>query len=194
MPVSPDYTVLRETLASRLGERALAHCTAVADTARAIAGSYGVDPDMAQAAGLLHDWSREMTAEELLSAAETHGIETTAVDVAVPYLLHAKTGAIEIRKAFPDLPEEVVRSVELHTMGATEMSDLDRVVYIADMIEPTRTFSGVDDLREAVGEVELSELFVRAYARSVIHLLKKRRRIHPETVEVWNTLVAEEQR
>ncbi len=145
-------------------------------------------------AGLLHDWAREMTAEELLSAAEMHEMEATAVDIAVPYLLHAKAGAMEVRATFPELPEEIARAIELHTMGSSEMSDLDKIVYIADTIEPARSFSGVEKLRDAVGEVSLDELFVRAYARSVIRLIKKRRRIHPETVAVWNTLVAEEQR
>ena len=194
MTPPPSYAELHMRLASRLGERALTHCEAVADTAAELADVYGVDPQTARTAGLLHDWAREMTADELLSAAETHEMEATAADMAVPYLLHARAGAMEVRAAFPDLPDEIVRAIELHTMGSPEMSDLDKVVYVADMIEPSRSFSGVEKLRDAVGEVSLDELFVRAYARSMIHLIKKRRRIHPETVEVWNTLVAEEHR
>lgn len=194
MTPSPTYAELHETLASRLGERALAHCDAVAETAADLAAVYGVDPQVAKMAGLLHDWAREMTADELLSAAETHEMEATAVDMAVPYLLHAKAGAMEVRATFPELPDEIARAVELHTMGSPEMSDLDKIVYVADTIEPARSFSGVEKLRDAVGEISLDELFVRSYARSVIRLIKKRRRIHPETVEVWNTLVAEEHR
>jgi predicted HD superfamily hydrolase involved in NAD metabolism len=114
--------------------------------------------------------------------------------MAVPYLLHARAGAAEVRATFPHLPDEIARAIELHTMGSPEMSSLDKVVYIADMIEPARSFSGVEKLRDAVGRVSLDELFFLAYARSITHLIKKRRRIHPETVEVWNTLVAEEHR
>ena len=74
------------------------------------------------------------------------------------------------------------------------MTDLDQVVYLADMIEPARDYRGVDELREAVGEVPLSELFALGYRASVMHLVRTRRRIHPETVAVWNSLVAGEPR
>jgi predicted HD superfamily hydrolase involved in NAD metabolism len=194
MTVSPTYTEVHDKLATRLGDRSMAHCEAVAETAASLGAAYGVDPDTARLAGLLHDWAREMTEDELLSAADTHELETTAVDMAVPYLLHAKAGAMEVRATFPDLPHEVGQAIELHTLGSPDMADLDKVVYIADMIEPARSFSGVDKLREAVGSISLDELFARSYARSIIHLIKKRRRIHPETVQVWNNLVAEEHR
>jgi predicted HD superfamily hydrolase involved in NAD metabolism len=194
MPQSPTYTELHGILAERLGTKALGHCESVADVAAKLADAYGVDRETARIAGLLHDWAREMTADELLSAAEAHEMETTAVDMAVPYLLHARAGAAEVRATFPELPEEISRAVELHTLGSPEMSELDKVVYIADMIEPARSFKGVDKLRDAVGELDLDELFLRAYAQSVVHLVRKRRRIHPETVRVWNTLVAEEHR
>jgi HD superfamily phosphohydrolase YqeK len=97
-----------------------------------------------------------------------------------------------VRAAYPDLDLDVARAVELHTMGSASMADLDKVVYVADMIEPSRSFDGADELRDAAGEVSLDELFVRAYARSVIRLIDRRRHIHHETLKVWNTLVAEE--
>ena len=189
-----DFDVAHAELAERLGAKALAHCEAVAETAGSLAETYGIYPARARLAGLLHDWAREMTAEELLSAADAHDFSLTDVDEAVPYLLHAKAGAEQVRAAFPELDADVSRAVELHTMGSASMSELDMIVYVADMIEPTRTFRGVEELRDAVGQVTLDELFVRAYARSVIRLVERRRRIHPETLEVWNTLVAEERR
>ena len=88
----------------------------------------------------------------------------------------------------------MVQAIARHTVGAPEMTDLDRVVYLADMLEPARTYRGVDKLRQAVGEVSLPELFALGYRVSVMHLLRTRRRIHPETVAVWNSLVAGEAR
>jgi predicted HD superfamily hydrolase involved in NAD metabolism len=187
-----EYTVARDDLEGRLGKKAFEHCVAVAETAGELAEVYEIDVEQARLAGLLHDWAREMTAEELLGAADTHDIEITDVDTAVPYLLHAKAGAAEVRAAYPDLDLDVARAVELHTMGSASMADLDKVVYVADMIEPSRSFRGVEELREAAGKVSLDELFVQAYARSVIRLIERRRHIHPETLKVWNTLVAEE--
>ena len=189
-----EFQVAHTTLGERLGKKAFAHCEAVAETAGHLAEVYDIDVDRARLAGLLHDWAREMSGEELLDAADANEFEMTDVDAAVPYLLHARAGAAQVRAAFPELDEDVAQAVELHTMGSASMSDLDKVVYIADMIEPSRGFDGVEKLRDAVGSVTLDELFVRAYARSVIRLVERRRRIHPETLEVWNTLVAEEHR
>jgi len=173
----------------RLGERSAEHSRAVAQTAAELAAAYGVDVQAARLAGLLHDWSREEDDEKLLADARAAGIEVEGVDETVPYLLHAYTGAVELKAAFPEISEEVVRAVSRHTLGAEDMSDLDMVVYVADMIEPSRTFEGADELRDAVGLVDLSELFVRAYGHSLTHVIEKRRHLHPRTVLVWNAAV-----
>lgn len=189
---APTYEELFAEVAERLGPDEAAHSVAVGETARELARIYDVDAEEARTAGLLHDWAREMSGEELLVAAQEYGISVAPVDRTVPYLLHARVGAQQLETRFPTLSKDVIRAVELHTMGAPEMSPLDKVVYVADMIEPSRTFKGVGKLRDTVGDVELDELFMSAYARSLSHLLRKRRRVHPMTVEVWNAMVAKE--
>ena len=179
-------------MAERLSNKALVHCEAVAELAAKLAEVYDVSTDDARLAGLLHDWSREDTQEEIFSIAEGAEIPITELDAMVPYLLHAKTGAAEIRQEFPDIGEHVLASIELHTMGGAKMTDLDRIVYISDMTEPGRSFPGVEELRDQVGKVPLSELFIRAYSRSIIHLVESRKKIHPETIDVWNGNIAKE--
>lgn len=187
----PDVT---EAVKDRLGERAFAHSRRVAEEAASLALIYGVDPDAAWLAGLLHDWDRELGDDELVSAATDAGIETDEADEAVPYLLHARTGAAAVAERFPGLDADVVAAVANHTVGSAEMSELDWIVYVADMIEPGRTFKGVNELREAAGTIALPDLFALAYQHSVMHLIRSRKRIHPDTVAVWNALVAREQR
>ena len=191
-PVSFDEAL--EAVRERLGEQGADHCVRVSATAVALAGAYGVDTELARLAGLLHDWDRDRPRGELIEAARGEGLDVTPTDEAVPYLLHARTGAAGVARTFPSIPPEVVQAIARHTVGAPEMTDLDRVVYLADMLEPARTYRGVDKLRQAVGEVSLPELFALGYRVSVMHLLRTRRRIHPETVAVWNSLVAGEAR
>jgi predicted HD superfamily hydrolase involved in NAD metabolism len=191
-PVNFDEAL--EAVRERLGERGADHCVRVSATAVTLAGVYRVDVELARLAGLLHDWDRDRPRGELIDAARGEGIEVTPTDEAVPYLLHARTGAAGVARAFPAIPPEVLQAIARHTVGAPEMTDLDQIVYLADMLEPARTYRGVDKLREAVGEVPLSELFALGYRVSVMHLLRTRRRIHPETVTVWNSLVAGEPR
>lgn len=178
----------------RLGERGANHSLRVADAAADLAQTYGVDAKLARLAGLLHDWDRDRPRVELVDAARAGGLSVGPIDEAVPYLLHARTGAISLAAVFPELPEEVLHAVARHTVGARDMSELDQVVYLADMIEPSRDYPGVEALRDAVGVATLSELFVLGYQQSFMHLVRERRRIHPDTVDVWNALVAGEPR
>jgi predicted HD superfamily hydrolase involved in NAD metabolism len=187
-----DLRQFADAVRARLGEKGANHSVQVGETAAAVANAYGQDPQLAQLAGLLHDWDRDLSGHDLLSSAQAAGLEITDVDRAVPYLLHAKTGAEDLRKTFPELPKEVLDAVRNHTVGAVDMSDLDKIVHLADMIAPARSFPGVDELREAVGAVPLSELFARGYELSVLRLVRTRRRLHPDTVVVWNALIVGE--
>jgi predicted HD superfamily hydrolase involved in NAD metabolism len=188
------YAAAEELLAERLSPGAFAHSRGVGGTAAVLAARFDVDVDHARLGGLLHDWDRERTHEELLGDAARCGLDITAADKAVPYLLHARTGAASLRATFPELPEEVISAVAHHTVGSAEMSPLDKVVYIADMIEPRRDYPGVDGLRALATTAGLDELFAAAYQQSVTYLIANRKRIHPDTVAVWNALVAGEMR
>jgi predicted HD superfamily hydrolase involved in NAD metabolism len=186
-----DLSEVRALLANRLDERGYAHSVAVADTAARLADEYGVDREEAYLAGLLHDWARDDDESTLRSEADRLGIEPTTADEAVPYLLHARTGAAAVRERFPDLPGRVIAAIERHTFGAADMSDLDRVVYLADVLEPARDTPAANELRHEVGRIELAELYERAYAASLEHLVRGRRRIHPATAEAWNAIIEE---
>jgi predicted HD superfamily hydrolase involved in NAD metabolism len=191
-PVSFDEA--RLAVQARLGAKGAEHCARVAETAAELAAAYDVDVEFARLAGMLHDWDRDRGKHELLDAARSEGLAVTPTDESVPYLLHARTGAAGVAETFPGLPAEVVQAVARHTVGARDMTPLDEVVYLADMIEPARDYPGVDELRSAIGRVPLSELFALGYQHSIMHLVRRRRRIHPETLDVWNALVAGEPR
>jgi len=174
-----------------VGADTLGHCERVADTAARIAAAYAVDVAQARLAGLLHDWSKEAPAADLVATARRHNLPVTDADLAVPYLLHAPVGAVAVHEALPEIEDAVLRAIAAHTCGAREMNELDMVVYVADAIEPGRTHHGVKALRGAVGSVPLRELFARTYSASFQHLIEKRRCVHPVTTDVWNALVAE---
>ncbi len=188
------YETATAALRDRLGEAALAHSERVADTAEGLASIYGVSVASARLAGLLHDWDREASHDELLDSARGEGLALVAAEEVQPRLLHARTAAASLARDFPTLPAEVVSAVARHTVGEAAMGDLDKIVYLADMLEPARDFEGADDLREAVGTLTLDELFARAYQHSLMYLVRERKVIHPDTVAVWNAHVAGEAR
>ena len=177
-------------LEDHLGKKAAKHCKRVADSAEDLARVYDVDPQSARLAGLLHDWDREQEPEALLAAAVRAGVEVAQADVVRPHLLHARTGAFAAHAALPWLPDAVVSAISRHTLGGPDMSPLDMVVYLADMIESHRDYPGVEELRGAVGAASLEELFALGYRQSMAHLVQSRRYIHPVTIDVWNEYVA----
>ena len=188
--MSVSFEEANSAIEARLGHKAAKHCRRVAEAAAALALEYGVDAQAARLAGLLHDWDREQTPEALLEAARAAGIEITDADAATPHLLHSRTGAVAVRSALPGIPDEVVIAISRHTLGAEKMSALDRVVYLADMIESHRDYPGVEELRAAAGRVSLAELFALGYQQSMLHIIDARKSIHPLTVAVWNANVA----
>lgn len=174
----------RELLAARLSPRSLEHCERVAAQAVELALRFGVDAADAELAGLLHDYARDEGADGLLALAEDLSVPVTPFEVEHPYLIHARVGAALLRRELPGVGEAVLSAVELHTVGGLPMSDLDKVVYLADMIEPARTFPGVDTLRAACVTEPLAECFRLGYARSLRHVLEKGGPVHPVSAAV----------
>jgi predicted HD superfamily hydrolase involved in NAD metabolism len=174
----------RELLAERVSPSLRAHCERVAETAIVLARRFGVDESDAELAGLMHDIARGEDDTTVLALAEKMGVPVTEYEREHPHVLHARVGAAIVRLELPGIGEAVLSAIEVHTVGALPMSDLDRVVYLADMVEPGRTFEGVDDLRAACATLPLSECFRLGYGRSVRHVLASGRPVHPISAAV----------
>ncbi|MDR1775144.1 MAG: bis(5'-nucleosyl)-tetraphosphatase (symmetrical) YqeK [Actinomycetes bacterium] len=176
-------------LIERLDDYGYRHTQGTAAMARTLAEIYGTDPDAAYLAALLHDWDRCVSWPVLIERARARGMDITDEVLASPAILHAHTGADDVARTFPEIPDDVIDAIRRHTVGVADMRDLDKIIYVADMIEPTRTNPAIDNLREMVGTVDLDALFVQAYQRSMMHLVLKQKVMHPETTAVWNALM-----
>ena len=176
-------------LESRLDDYGYLHSTKAAETAAGLAFVYQLDHEDAYVAALLHDWDRGQKKDYLIEAATKLDFEITPEVLAAPQILHAHTGAAQVKKLYPELPNAVIEAIRNHTVGSEAMGDLDKLVYVADMIEPTRKGPVVAGLREMVGTVDLDALFQQAYQASMLHLVHNRKVMHPRTTEVWNALI-----
>lgn len=174
----------RELLSERLSAVSLTHCENVAAAARALAHRVGVDEADAEIAGLLHDYARDEDDAGLPAMAAQLGVPVLPFEAEHPYVLHARVGAAMARRDLPGIGEAVLSAIEVHTVGALPMSDLDRVVFLADMIEPGRTYDGVEALRAVCATEPLAECFRVGYGRSVRYVLTTGRPLHPVTAAV----------
>jgi len=179
---------IKDKLREKLEPQHYEHSLRTAEAARDMARAFGVDVEKAYLAGLLHDYAKSMSNEQLFEVSKQCGIELGPIDTVVPHLLHAKIGAflVELELGINDV--EIIESIRKHTTGSSVMSKLDKIIYVADMIEPGRSFEGLDPLRKMALD-DLDEVFRAAYVRSLEYLVKMRRPIHPTTVEVWNNVV-----
>jgi predicted HD superfamily hydrolase involved in NAD metabolism len=171
-------------VAGRLSPDSLAHSERVSAEAAALARRFGIDETDAGIAGLLHDVARDESEEALLGLAVSLGVPVTAFEREHPRLLHARVGAAVARRELPGIGEAVLSAIEVHTVGGVPMSDLDRVVYLADMIEPGRAYEGAQELRDACASGSLAECFRIGYGRSVRHVLNTGRALHPISAAV----------
>ena len=154
------------TLRTLLSPKRYLHTMGTANTAKALALRYGADIKHAETAALLHDITKE---EDQLKLCKMYDIMPTAFELSAPKVLHAKTAAALAEEL--DMPPEVVSAIRRHTTGSAEMSVLDKVIYLADFIEPFRKpHHGLDKLRVLAWEdldaamgyaLELSDLFIK---------------------------------
>lgn len=139
---------LRKQMEKVQDEKRYEHTLGVAFTAASLAMRYGADVKQAQVAGLLHDCAKCMTNEERLSICKKNKLEVTPVEKANPFLLHAKVGAFLAKEKYGIQDEEILSAVRFHTTGRPNMTLLEKIVFTADYIEPSRkTAPNLDEVR-----------------------------------------------
>ncbi len=133
-----DVRKLTKAMEETLSGKRFQHTLGVAYTAAAMAMKYEVDVKKALIAGLLHDCAKCMSDEKLLKLSEKENIEVTEVERRNPYLLHAKVGAMLAAKEYGIDDEEILDAITYHTTGRPGMTDLEKIVFVADYVEPGR--------------------------------------------------------
>lgn len=185
-----------------LAERALAHIGAeldvkrarhtlqVADYARWLAPSVGVDPEQAYLAGLLHDCTKCYSNEWQVQYAKENGLSLTAEDLACPQIFHQLTAPIFAQKSLGVQDEQILSAIGCHTTAKPAMTPLEMLLFFADSCEPSRTYPGVQQLRKA-GEADLKQGTLMLIDHVITSLKDKNAFLHPQTVAAKNYLLKE---
>src|ERR1051325_5783857 len=134
----PPAEAIRTRIRREMFADGYGHVLRVAALARELAEVHGVDPDRAEAAALLHDIADKLPDRDLLSRAERYGIEPNLTEARVPKLMHGKVGAELLRREWEITDEEILDAVRYHLSGNSQMSQLAKVVFVADKLEPQR--------------------------------------------------------
>lgn len=184
--------MIREELLNQVKEQMTAHrfihTMGVASTAVILAARFGADPEKAELAGLLHDYCKFWDKSKMQEIMER--------EEAIPSLLlqydkelwHAPVGAVVAKQELGVEDQDVLNAIGYHTSGRPGMSKLEKILWLADYIEPGRQFPGVDEVRE-LAEHHLDAALVKALSNTITFLMKQKKRIYPLTFETYNDLV-----
>ncbi len=186
MHVNPyEIMAIRQTLQSSLKASRYKHTLGAEVTAIKLAKQHGVDETKAQIAALLHDCAKHMVDDQILDLCKSHGLLLTKESLLNTDLLHAKVGAIVAKDIYHIEDADVLNAIAYHTTGRLGMSPLEKVIYIADYIEPERSKAPHLSEIRAVAQVNLDDA-LRYIMKDTIEYLKTQDKfIDPLTMEAY---------
>ena len=171
----------------QLTEHRYLHTIGVMETAIKLAERYGADVKKAELAAIFHDYAKFRPKDEMKQII----VEQSMPPILLEYnseLWHAPVGAFLAEKEAGITDSEVLDAIRYHTSGRIGMTLLDKIIYLADYIEPGRHFPGVDEVR-AIAEEELDNALIQSMKNTIQFLMKKNQPVFPDTFNAYNSIV-----
>lgn len=181
-----DYLrLLSGQLSEELDKKRYAHTLGVAYTAVSLAMAHGTDMYNAYLAGLLHDNAKCISSEKKRKLCKKYDIVLNEAEDKNPDLLHAKLGAIRAREKYHVEDRAVLEAIKYHTTGKPAMTELEKIIYIADYIEPNRKMlPGLPEIR-ATAFRDLNRAMALILKNTLAYLREKEVFIDPMTLKTY---------
>lgn len=179
---------LLAAMKDRMPEKRYIHTIGVTDTAMALAEKFGQDPKKAEVAAILHDSCKYADRDWMKQTIIEQQMDPTLLKYHHE-LWHGPVGAYVAQTEFGVTDADMLNAIRFHTTGRVGMSDLEKIVYIADMIEPNRKFPDVDTLRAAAEEMTLEDLMITCLSHSIQFLMSKHQPVFPDSFNCYNDLL-----
>jgi predicted HD superfamily hydrolase involved in NAD metabolism len=184
------WAALTSALAQQISGERLAHTYRVVETARELSRRFGAPEQQAAEAALMHDYAKAMPAGVLLAEARRHGLIVDPAEELQPYLLHGPVAAALLAEQGLITDPAVLDAIRWHTTGRAGMSLLEKVIWLADYIEPGRRFPGVDAIREMARD-DLDRALLMALDGTITYVVQQGWLLHLYTVHARNWLLAQ---
>lgn len=189
-----DVEQLKEAVRGQMPERRWQHTLGVIQSAKELAERFGADPAKAELAAVLHDLAKYWPiGEQVRVLREAPVVPGLAPDDLLPFdeaLFHAPVAAHVAESRYGITDPEVLDAIRYHTTGRERMTLLDKVVCLADYIEPGRDFPGVGEMR-ILAQTDLEAALVAGFDSTILFLMQKGKKIFPLTVSARNGLIEE---
>lgn len=185
-----DRETMIERVKAEMPERRWRHTEGVMSTAMLLAERYGENPERAELGAILHDVAKFWAIERQANVIRDNGLQPADVLAYDKELWHAIVGAWVAEHDYGVTDIGVLDAIRYHTSGRRGMSKLEKVVWLADYIEPGRDFPGVDAIR-ALSEEHLEKAILAGLDGTIGFLIAKGKRIYPLTIDARNGLIEE---
>lgn len=169
-------------LETMITQERLEHSLGVEKAAVQLAEHYGADTKKAQIAGLLHDCAKGC---DYTALAHAYGVKLDVFMLARPKLAHAHIGAARAERDFGVKDRQVLNAIRWHTFARPGMSLLEKIIYVADYIEPGRDFQGVLSLRQLAFS-DLDRAVLEGLRCTLTDVLERSELLHPQSVRAYN--------
>ncbi|NLS40429.1 HD domain-containing protein [Bacillus subtilis] len=172
----------------QLTEHRYIHTIGVMNTAIELAKRFGADSKKAETAAIFHDYAKFRPKEEMKQIIGREKMPAHLLDHN-PELWHAPVGAYLVQREAGVQDEDILDAIRYHTSGRPGMTLLEKVIYVADYIEPNRAFPGVDEVRK-LAETDLNQALIQSIKNTMVFLMKKNQPVFPDTFLTYNWLVS----
>ncbi len=179
----PELSWLREKAYSYLKPKRIGHVAGCENEAVMLAVYWGEDPETAAEAAILHDITKKFKPEEQLQICEKYGIINDHDELENPQILHAKTGAALARALF-GVSDAIAEAIRWHCTGKPDMTLLEKIIWLADYIEPNRDFPGVEKIRKLAYE-DIDTALGTALGMCLAHIRESGAEPYSDTVEAY---------
>lgn len=186
-----NWNEIKVDLKKKLTSKRYQHTMNVIEVAEELALRYKCSVEKASLAALLHDCAKCFSNDELIDYAKQYHIKTDMVSLLDPQLLHGPVGAVVATEIYGVEDEEIQNAIHFHTTGRKGMTELDKIIYLADFIEKGRSFSGVDAIRKTAF-IDLDKATIQALTNSICHVAQMGSLIHKNSVYARNELIIRE--
>lgn len=183
---SADITKMRKALEKELDGKRYEHTLGVAYTAAALAMRYDVEVEAAMVAGLLHDCAKCLSDEKKISICEKHNINISEVERRNPSLLHAKVGSFLAMENYHVEDIDILNAILNHTTGRPGMSALEKIIFIADYMEPGRKNAPNLEMIRKLAFLDLDKALIKILEDTLEYLKESKQEVDLMTQKTYD--------
>lgn len=176
-----------ESVRAQMPERRWIHTVGVMETAVILAKRFGANPEIAETAAILHDVAKYWPTARMEQIIREEGLPSDLLDFDKE-LWHAPVGAFVAKRDYGVTDASILDAIRYHTSGREKMTLMDKIVCLADYMEPGRDFPGVHKIRE-LAEHNVERALIAGFDSTISFLLERGKRIYPLTVAARNDLI-----